>query len=90
MPVTIRASSGKCCAGGPERGSVITSPIWDAGNFRRLVEDDEPVVPYPETRDLGYMLYDMDFSDRQHIIPEFFHARLEKGVMDLRNCEVHR
>ena len=56
----------------------------------RLVEDDETVVPYPETRDLGYMLYDMDFSDRQHIIPEFFHARLEKGVMDLRNCEVHR
>lgn len=54
------------------------------------MEDDEPVVPYPETRDLGYMLYDMDFSDRQHIIPEFFHARLEKGVMDLRNCEVHR
>lgn len=56
----------------------------------RLVEDDEPVVPYPETRDLGFMLYDMDYSDTKNIIPEFFHARLEKGVMDLRNCEVHR
>lgn len=56
----------------------------------RLVEDDETVIPYPVTQDLGFMLYDMDFSDLQHITPRFFHARLEKGVMDLRNCEVHR
>lgn len=56
----------------------------------RLVEDDETVIPYPVTQDLGFMLYDMDFTDLQHITPRFFHARLEKGVMDLRNCEVHR
>lgn len=56
----------------------------------RLMEEDENPVPYPETRDLGYMLYDMDFSDPQHIVPEFFHAYLKNGVMDLRNCEVHR
>ena len=36
------------------------------------------------------MLYDMDFSDPKHIIPGFFHARLENGVMDLRDCEVHQ
>ncbi len=56
----------------------------------RLVEDDEEIVPYPITRDLGYMLYDMDFSDAKHIVPEFFHGRLENGVLDLRDCEVHR
>ena len=56
----------------------------------RLVEDDETVIPYPVTQDLGFMLYDMDFTDLQHITPRFFHARLEKGVMGLRNCEVHR
>ena len=56
----------------------------------RLVEDDEEIIPYPITRDLGYMLYDMDFSDPKHIIPGFFHARLENGVMDLRDCEVHQ
>lgn len=53
----------------------------------RLVEDEETVIPYPVTQDLGFMLYDMDFSDLQHITPRFFHARLEKGVMDLRNCK---
>lgn len=56
----------------------------------RLVEEDEVIFPYPETRDLGFMLYDMDYSDSQNIVPEFFHGKLEKGVMDLRNCEVHR
>ncbi len=56
----------------------------------RLVEEDEVIIPYPETRDLGFMLYDMDYSDSQNIVPEFFHGKLEKGVMDLRNCEVHR
>lgn len=37
----------------------------------RLVEDDEVVQVYPESRDLGYMLYDMDYSDGEHIIPRF-------------------
>lgn len=56
----------------------------------RLIEKNETVIPYPETRDLGYMLYDMDYSDSKQIMPLFFHAKLVKGVMDLRNCEVHR
>lgn len=56
----------------------------------RLVEDDEKIVPYPETRDLGYMLYDMDYSDPENITPQFFRAKLENGVLDLRNCEVKR
>lgn len=56
----------------------------------RLIEDDEEVIPYPETRDLGYMLYDMNYSDSSHIVPYFFRAHLEKGVLDLRDCEVHQ
>ncbi|RYQ32013.1 type I-C CRISPR-associated protein Cas5c [Bifidobacterium pseudolongum] len=36
-------------------------------------------------RDLGYMLYDMDYSDPEKIKPVFFHARLEDGVLDLTN-----
>lgn len=56
----------------------------------RLVEDDEKIVPYSETRDLGYMLYDMDYSDPENITPQFFRAKLENGVLDLRNCEVKR
>ncbi|MCM1307914.1 MAG: type I-C CRISPR-associated protein Cas5c [Butyrivibrio sp.] len=43
-----------------------------------------------ETRDLGYMLWDLDYSDKENIRPMFFRAKLEKGVLDLRDCEVIR
>lgn len=43
-----------------------------------------------EEKDLGYMLYDMDYSDCQNIQPMFFRAVLRKGVLDLRDCEVVR
>lgn len=57
----------------------------------RLVEEDEPEPQgIPESRDLGYMLYDMDYRDSQNIQPVFFRARMENGVIDLRNCEVVR
>lgn len=56
----------------------------------RLVEENEAVVPYPVSRDLGYMLYDMDYSRPDEIMPQFFRARLVDGVLDLRNCEVRR
>ena len=56
----------------------------------RLVEDDEVVQVYPESRDLGYMLYDMDYSDGEHIIPRFFKAKLEDGVLYLKGSEVHQ
>ena len=40
------------------------------------------------TQDLGWMLYDMDYSDLQNIQPRFFRAGLERGVLDCRNVEV--
>ena len=43
-----------------------------------------------ETRDLGLMLYDFDYSDPQNIQPTYFRAKLEDGVLDLRDCEVLR
>lgn len=41
-----------------------------------------------ETRDLGLMLYDMNYTDPQHITPKFFHAQMVHGVIDLTDCEV--
>ena len=35
------------------------------------------------------MLYDMDYRDMQNIQAQFFRAKLEHGVLDCRNCEVH-
>ncbi len=43
-----------------------------------------------ERMDLGYMLYDMDYTDPQNIQPMFFHAVLQRGVLDVTDCEVHR
>ena len=42
------------------------------------------------THDLGFMLYDMDYSDSNHIEPMFFRAVMKRGVLDLRDCEVIR
>lgn len=41
------------------------------------------------TQDLGWMLYDMDYSDMANIKAQFFRARLDRGVLDCRNAEVH-
>ena len=38
--------------------------------------------------DLGFMLYDLEYSDPENITPTYFHAKLEHGVLDTQNCEV--
>ena len=43
-----------------------------------------------EDKDLGFMLYDMDYSDKNNITPMFFRAILKNGVIDLTDCEVHK
>lgn len=55
----------------------------------RLWEDGE-IPAIDETRELGYMLYDMDYSDESDIRPVFFRAKMEHGMIDLTNCEVIR
>lgn len=57
-------------------------------NFRLY---DFPTVPtIAENKDLGFMLYDMDYSDLNNIKPMFFRAILENGVIDLTQCEVYK
>lgn len=52
--------------------------------------EDEAIPVIDETRDLGYMLWDLDFSDASDIRPMFFRAKLEKGIVNLTDCEVVR
>lgn len=52
--------------------------LWEGGNI--------PTID--ETRDLGYMLYDMEYSDPENIQPMFFRAQMVHGVIDLTDCEV--
>lgn len=55
-------------------------------HFRLWQDGHIPTIQ--ETRDLGIMLYDVNYSDPKNIHPMFFRARMENGVIDLRNCEV--
>lgn len=55
----------------------------------RLWEGEE-IPAIGETRDLGWMLYDMDYTDPQNIQPMFFRAKMVDGVIDLTDCEVVR
>ena len=60
-------------------------------NFK-LCEEAEISTAYEdvEEKDLGFMLYDMEYLDDGEIRPMFFRAVMKKGVLDLRDCEVIR
>jgi CRISPR-associated protein Cas5d len=42
---------------------------------------DRPATAISESRDLGFMLYDMDFKDLDNPQPMFFRAELKDGVI---------
>ena len=75
-----------------ERGQCYSMPYFGCreftASFRRW--PGGPIPTIDESRDLGLMLYDFDYSDPQNITPTYFRARLEHGVLDVRDCEVLR
>ena len=57
----------------------------------RLYEFETVPTAYANVeKDLGYMLYDMDYRDLNDIKPMFFRAVLKNGVLDLTQSEVHK
>jgi CRISPR-associated protein Cas5d len=58
-----------------------------SARFRRVDAAVEPANPIPETRDLGWMLYDMDFSNPTDPKPLFFKPRMENGVIKVPDRE---
>lgn len=74
------------------RGMCFHQPYFGCREFPvnfRLVEEDEKIKPIDISKDLGFMLYDMDYSDKENIVPHFFKAELRNGILDLEGCEVH-
>lgn len=71
-------------------GRCYKQPVFGCREFPanfELIEDDEalPVSCYigqPE-KDLGWMLFDMDFSNPEDIRPMFFQAFLRSGVVEV-------
>jgi CRISPR-associated protein Cas5d len=54
-----------------------------------LIEDGNiPQSPLRGERDLGWMLYDLDFSNPKDIQPKFFKVVMRDGVIDLRNLDL--
>ena len=71
-----------------KKGQCFNRPYLGCREFScmfRLVEkpEEESAIPVNETRELGFMLYDMDFNDLNDIKPAFFNARLESGVINI-------
>jgi CRISPR-associated protein Cas5d len=69
------------------KGQCVNQPYLGCREFAaafRLVADpaDEP-KPIAETRDLGFMLHDLDFTKPDDPQPRFFRAKLENGVVEV-------
>ncbi|MFZ5532104.1 MAG: type I-C CRISPR-associated protein Cas5c [Pseudomonadota bacterium] len=77
------------------KGQCVNQPYLGCREFAaafRLVTDlsAEP-PPITETRDLGFMLHDLDFSNPADPEPRFFRAQMRGGVVavpDLNDAEV--
>ena len=77
------------------KGECFHMPYFGCREFPanfRLCEEEEIKTAYDdvEEKDLGFMLFDMDYSDPNNIQPMFFRAVMKHGVLDLRDCEVIR
>ena len=70
-----------------ERGQWVNQPYLGCREFAarvRLVTDSTgEVPPIGETRDLGWMLHDLDFNNPSDPQPVFFRAQMNSGVVDV-------
>lgn len=79
-----------------EKGQCYSAPYFGAREFPAFFkpyEGEMPPVGFysgEESRDLGLMLYDMDYSDSENITPMFFRAVMRRGVVDVAGSEVYR
>ena len=69
------------------KGQYFMHPYLGCREFSckeiRLVKspEQECCTPIAETRDLGFMLYDMNYEDPRDIKPMFFRAKMENGAI---------
>ena len=77
------------------RGECYHMPYFGCREFPAhfcLCEEETIKTAYDEIpeKDLGFMLFDMDYTEKENIQPMFFRAMMKHGVLDLRDCEVVR
>ena len=70
-----------------ERGQCYSMPYFGTREFAAHFARCTELPPCPEEllgeRNLGWMLWDMDYTDPQDIKPKFFRAKLVDGAMDV-------
>lgn len=76
------------------KGQCFNQPYLGTREFScafRLLTDDtsDNKNPILESKDLGIMLYDMDFNNPKKIMPMFYRAEMKQGVINVppRNSE---
>lgn len=76
------------------RGECYHMPYFGCrefpANFELFEQENVDTAYVGEEKDLGYMLYDFDYSNPGDIQPMFFRAVLTNGILDVRDCEVIR
>jgi len=69
------------------KGQCYSAPYLGCREFPAKFRECETLPPCPKElkgeRDLGYMLWDLDYSDPENITPLFFRAVLRDGVLEV-------
>ena len=78
------------------KGRCYNQPVFGVREFPAYFKPYEAAAPpqgfysnEPE-RDLGICLYDMDYSDPENIMPQFYRPIMRYGVIDVAGSEVYR
>ncbi len=70
-----------------EKGQCFNQPYLGCREFScifRLVKNLlGESAPIEDTRQLGWMLYDMDYSDKKNPSPRFFNATMANGAIEV-------
>lgn len=70
-----------------EKGQFYHQPYFGVREFAANFKPCEELPPCPEDlrgeRDLGWMLLDLDYSDKENITPRFFRSVLHDGVLEV-------
>ncbi len=69
------------------KGQCVNQPYLGcrefAAEFRLVTAETSPASPISETRELGWMLHDLDFTDPSDPQPRFFKAKIVNGVLQV-------
>lgn len=69
------------------KGQCVNQPYLGcrefAAEFRLLDGQTDASTPIPDTRELGWMLHDLDFTHAADPLPRFFNARITAGVVEV-------